>query len=211
MEKTQKYWIIGLGLGAIALAGLVYAYRKEIKKMFKFGCDDSFLFIGDSTSAGSFSYADLFKKECPDARITKIAKSGAKTSWMLDELKKELEQKKYDVITILGGSNDIFGNLSITEAKKNMNEMFELAKKNGARVISISPPSKLYSTTATDKHRKLITEWEEFLKTHPIPGKYIDLAKLVQEEKYFASDKQHITPEAHTVLADEFMNQINFG
>ena len=53
---------------------------------------------------------------CKNPKNKKIAQSGAKTSWMLPKLRSELDINKYDVITILAGSNDIFATLSINDA-----------------------------------------------------------------------------------------------
>jgi lysophospholipase L1-like esterase len=167
------------------------------------------LFIGDSNTAGSTSYADKFMGKCKNPKNKKIAKSGAKTSWMLPELEKELQTNKYDVITILAGSNDIFARLSIKEAKENMNKMLEMAQKHGAKTIVITPPFKGHFSKTTDKHWALIGEWNKFLKDHTIPSKFIDFSKIVQDKELFASDNQHVNSKGHQVLADAYAQTLN--
>jgi hypothetical protein len=215
VDNKTKIWLVGLGAGTLVLGALVIAYNKEVKMFsmggYKFDCSKSYLFIGDSNTAGSTSYADQFMSFCQNPKNKKIAKSGAKTSWMLPELEKELAVNKYDVVTILAGSNDIFARLSINDAKANMDKMFQLAKDNGAKVVSITPPYKGHFPRTTDKHWKLIGEWNEYLRKHPIPSKYIDFSSIVQDKSLFASDNQHVNKTGHGVLKDAFIKTLNIA
>lgn len=210
MDKQNKYWLLGLGAGVLILGGLIFAYQKELKRFF-FGCSKTFLFVGDSNTAGSTSYADKVMAMCNNPKNKKIAKSGAKTSWMLPELENELKANKYDVITILAGSNDIFARLSITEAKENMNKMLELAEKNGAKTVVITPPYKGHFPKTTDKHWALIGEWNKFLENHPLPSKFLDFSKIVQDKSLFRSDNQHVNSEGHQVLADAYVKKLEMA
>lgn len=149
---------------------------------------------------------------CQTTGSRKIAKVGAKTSWMLDQLSNELSKNKYDAVVILSGSNDIFGNLSISDATNNMNTMLDLIKSNGAKSIVINPPSKKYYSNTTDQHRSLINEWSSFLKSHKLPIAFVDFEKISEKDQsLFAGDNIHVNSKGHQLLADEFRKKLNIS
>ena len=199
--------LIGIGISATLVLATVYIMSrfKRIK------CSDSFLFVGDSSTAGSYSYADKFMNWCKNPKNKKIAKSGAKTSWMLSELSSELNNNKYDVVTILAGSNDIFSGTPISESKSNMNKMIRLAKSKGANIVVITPPYKGYLSRTTQKQWSLIKEWNSFLKNHKTPIKFIDFSKIVQDKSLFASDNQHVNSAGHQVLFNAYLKKLNIS
>jgi len=90
-----------------------------------------------------------------------------------------------------------------------MNKMLEMAKKHGAKTIVITPPFKGHYPRTKDKHWKLIGEWNEYLKNHPIPTKFLDFSKIVQDKSLFASDNQHVNSKGHQVLADAYVETLN--
>lgn len=202
----MKYTLIGIGATVLVGATLAYfLFRKRIK------CSSKFLFIGDSNTAGSNSYADVFASKCSNPKNKKIAKSGAKTSWMLRELTNELKRNDYDVVTILGGSNDIFGERSISNAKKNMDMMLRSIKKSGAKAIVVTPPYKGFYPATTQKHWNLIKEWNEYLKSHPIPFKYVPFHSIVKDKSLFLSDGQHVNNAGHRKLAENYSKKLNIS
>ena len=207
MKKNTINILIGLGFSVTVI--LVTAYF--ISKFKKLKCSNSFLFIGDSNTAGSNSYADKFMNYCKNPKNKKIAQSGAKTSWMLPKLRSELDTNKYDVITILAGSNDIFATLSINDAKSNMDKMLILAKSKGAKVIVITPPYKGYFPNTTQQHLDLIREWNDYLKNHKIPTKFIDFSKIVRDKALFKSDNQHVNSQGHQILADAYLKTLKIS
>lgn len=207
MNKKALYTGIAIAAGAaLVVTAAIIIYRRA-----RFSCKNSYLFIGDSNTAGSSSYADKFMQKCNNPKNKKIAKSGAKTSWMLPELEAELKKNKYDVVTILAGSNDIFARLSIKEAKQNMDRMLRMIKDSGAKAVVITPPWKGHLSRTTDKHWALIREWNAYLKAHKIPVAYIDFSNIVQDKSLFASDNQHVNSAGHQVLADAFADKLKVG
>jgi len=207
MKKDTIYTLIGLGIGATFILATAYI----VYRLNKIKCSDSFLFVGDSNTAGSSSYADKFMSKCKNPKNKKIAEVGAKTSWMLSKLSSELKNNKYDVVTILGGSNDIFGGIPISESKSNMDKMLRLAKSKGAKVIVITPPYKGNLSSTTEKQFALIKQWNEFLKNHKIPTKFIDFSKIVQDKSLFAEDNQHVNSKGHQILADAYSKKLNIS
>lgn len=204
----NKFVIGGIILvSAIAVTAITYLTIKKLAK--KDLSKASLLFIGDSTTANSNGYVEKIQAKFPSAKIKKIAKVGEKTDWMLNELKKELATgNKYDVVTFLAGSNDIFSTLRIDKAESNLDEMYSLAKKNGAKVVAITPPNKSFYPNTTDKHRQLISDFDKWIRSNKKVDVFIDLDKLVSKKELFASDFQHINNQGHEILAENYLKKI---
>ncbi len=129
---------------------------------------------------------------------------------MLTQLKNEIAKgNEYDVISALGGSNDIFGDLRIDKAESNLDEMYSLAKKMGAKVVAITPPNKSFFPNTTDKHRQLISDFDKWIKANKKVDIFIDLDKLSNNKNLFASDYQHINNKGHEILANEYLKKIS--
>ena len=195
-----------------AIAGAYFgylAYKKYKDNKKAVGCNASFLFIGDSTMAYSNSFGKKLLKHCPDAKIEIRAKSGQKTDWMVPQLEEALASgKKYDVITILGGSNDIFARLKTDKTKLNLQNMYNMAQQHGAQVVAVTPPNKKFYPRTRDQHRELIRNLWSWIKGNPSVDHFIDLENLVAKENLFASDKQHINDKGHEIVKDEFIKQV---
>lgn len=191
---------ISVVVGAVVLAVIFIRSRK-------ISCSSSMLFIGDSHTAGSWSYADKIMDLCKNKNSRKIAKVGANTTWIAQELDKELQKNKYDLVVILGGSNDIFGSMSIDKAKANMNEMLDQINKAGGKSVVINPPSKKFYSGATQKHMELIKGWTAFLESHKLPIKFINFEKLTQDQDNFAGDMIHINTKGHEKLSNYFVDK----
>ena len=96
------------------------------------------LFVGDSQTKNPDSYANkLIKSGIVTGKV--IAENGLNTKKMLSELKSELKNNKYDIISIMGGGND-GGSNSPDGAISNLTDMYEIVKNSGAEIIAISNP-----------------------------------------------------------------------
>lgn len=204
----NKFIIGGIILvSSIFVAAATYFTIKKLTK--KDLSKGSFLFIGDSTTANTNGYVEKIQSKFPNAKIKKNAKVGAKTDWMLEQLKQELATgNKYDVATFLGGSNNIFGTLRIDKAESDLDEMYSLAKKNGALVVAITPPNKSFFPNTTDKHRQLISDFNKWIKANKKVDVVVDLNNLVDKKELFASDFQHINNKGHEILAENYLKKI---
>jgi lysophospholipase L1-like esterase len=205
----NKKILIGsvIGVSVLAVASITYFILKKYNK--KDLTKGSFLFLGDSTTANSNGYVEKFQKSFPDAKIKKIAESGQKTDWMLTQFKNEIAKgNKYDVVVSLGGSNDIFSSLRIDKAEANLDEIYSLAKKMGAKIIAITPPNKSFFPNTTDKHRQLISDFGKWIKSNKKVDIFIDLDKLSNDKNLFASDYQHINDKGHEILKNEFVKKL---
>jgi hypothetical protein len=171
----------------------------------------SILFIGDSNTEANFSYADQLRKMFPNINIKKIAKAGKQTAWMREELEKELKNNKYDVISILGGSNDIYATGTHKYATLNLDYIYDLAHKNGAKVVAISPPNKDYYTKKTPEKQAALYNLVNFIKDNPKKDYYIDFWTITRDKKFFSAGDGylHAQAPAHKILANEFANKLN--
>lgn len=172
----------------------------------------SILFVGDSNTFYPWSYADQFIANFPKVRSKKLAKIGVKTDWMLTELKKELAKNKYDVVCILGGSNDIYGGSTVEKAKSNLASMFTLVNKSGGWAIGITPPSKKYFTRRkANLDEMLFTLWDWYWSGWAFKntglGRWIDFIEITSDKKYFSWKDGYLHPqkEAHTILLNKLL------
>ncbi len=203
--------IIGsvIGVSVISVAWLTY-FLLNRKGKIKDYSKASYLFLGDSTTANTNGYVEKIQKALPDAKIKKIAEPSQKTGWMLTQLKNEIAKgNKYDVVSTLGGSNNIFGDLRIDKAESDLDEIYSLAKKMGAKVVAITPPNKSFFPNTTDKHRQLISDFDKWIKENKKVDIFIDLDKLSNNKNLFASDYQHINNAGHEILATEYLKKIS--
>ncbi len=201
--------LIGVASAGLITWGFIALHRRMSKVGSKISCNSKFLFIGDSTTAGASSYADKLKENCPDISIKKLAKSGEKTDWMLDQFNEEIKTGvKYDVITILGMSNDIFARQSIDKTKVNLQAMYDKAKQMGAKVVAITAPNKSFYSATKEIHRTLINELTDWIKNNKSVDVFIDLGAMSSDQKLFASDNQHLNGTGHEMLKNEFVKKV---
>lgn len=165
----------------------------------------SILFIGDSNTAASFSYADQLQKQFPNLKIKKIATSGEKTDWMLEQLKKELALNKYDLVAILGGSNDIYALDSITAAQANLTAMYKLVHQYGAKVLAVTPPNHNWYINATAHKQTILQQLVAWIMSNPNADYKINLWDITNDKRFFteADGYLHAQAPAHKILADK--------
>lgn len=205
---------VALTIGILAIAGVTIAIVATRRKPIT--CAAKFLFIGDSNTVISHSYAAQLQKYCPAANIKLLAESGRNTTTMLQTLQAELAAgKKYDVIAILGGSNDLY---APDKVKQNLQAMYGLAKANGARIVAVTPPSKNYirlgqpawggdDYTQLLNNLKSITAWINANKTVDV---VIDWNKITDNKEAFTgTDYQHANSTAHTLLLQQMIKKLS--
>lgn len=215
MTKTNKYIFIGIGV-VVGVTGLtmlgfhLYNMNKVKNAVADAHGVRSILFVGDSNTAANFSYADKLKKQFPYLRVKKIAQNGAKTDWMLSQLKEELAKNKYDVVVVLSGSNDIYATNSIDSAKKNMASMYKVAHDNGSKVLAVAPPNKNWYEKRTEQKQKLLKDLVSWVMSSNADYK-INFWEITNDKKYFTSADGylHAQSPAHTLLAGDVAKELN--
>lgn len=227
-NKLKKQNIITgiIVLAGLSAVGLIYYFTKPNKSKNTFTKDNStkdnstkddgkvksILFIGDSNTVASWSYADQLRKQFPNLKIKKIAKVGKKTDWMKKQLSDELKSgNKYDLVAILGGSNDIYALGKNDSAKINLNEMYKMIRNSGSKVLAITPPNKDFYTKKTDQKQKSLFDLVDWIKGNNNADYKIDFHKITADRKYFSSSDGylHANASAHKILQQQTSNKIN--
>jgi hypothetical protein len=204
--KTKKIIIIGVIVIVILLAVVIYFLRTK-----KLSPVKSILFIGDSNTNANFSYADQLRKKFPGLRINKIAKDGANTRDMFDWLNKELQGSKYDVVVILGGSNDIYGAGRIDVAKASLDAMYKLAHARGSKVLAVTPPNKDFYINKTEQKQALLSDLINWMKSNKNIDFLIDFHEITNNKTFFNSSDGYLHPQAgaHSILASQTAQKLN--
>ena len=173
----------------------------------------SILFIGDSNTVASYSYADKLKNMFPGLSIKKIAQVGEKTDWMYKQLIDELNKSSYDLVAILGGSNDIYALNSIDSAKENLNNMYRFAKSKGSQVLAITPPNKDFYVNKTDQKQVLLDSLNDWIKNNPNKDYFVDFHKITDDKSFFSSADGylHANSNAHDILANQTKQVLNLA
>lgn len=220
MTKKQKIILwISIIVITIGLAFIIYISFKKGKSLRSSkvapSSSTNFLFIGDSLTAYNNSFADQLKLKYPNINIKKIAKVGEKTSWMLSELRNELASgRKYDVITIFGGVNDIYALGSINATKQNLQQMFDISRNTGAKVVALTIiPTSTYNKS-TPKTTQLTSELNQWINSNNSINAIVDVNNILNDgnngtkPQYLQPDTLHITNAGHSQIMADFNNKV---
>lgn len=186
--------------GSLALVGLYVLLTSSTTKKKKL----KLLFVGDSNTDNKYSYADKIKDRFPNIEVKKIAKVGKGTKWMLENLEEDLKNNKYDIITLLGGSNDVYGGVPLQQTKDNILKIKKIIKDSGAKAILVTPPNKrFYSENTLEKLKNLddLIAWEKQQDFDSI----IDFYSMTDKIDLFNPDFRHPNSDAHVILANVFI------
>jgi hypothetical protein len=207
VNQTLKNILISGGF-LLAGVGIVYYFNKSKEKNI-----NSILFIGDSNTVANYSYADKLRQSFPNLKVKKIAKVGEKTDWALRELQKELSENKYDVVAVLIGSNDIYALNSNTEAKQNLDKIYNLIKSKGSKVLAVTPPNKDFYVQRTQKKQELLYDLVDWMRKNKNIDYLVDFHKITADKKYFSSTDGflHANSLAHNILAEQTKTKLNLN
>lgn len=205
--KTKKIIIIGIII-IIVLSIIIYFLYKNTTTSKKV---KSILFIGDSNTNANFSYADQLRQRFPGLVIKKIAQDGSKTDWMFQQLNNELQNNKYDVVAILGGSNDIYGLGKTDGTKKSLDAMYDLSHARGSKVLAVTPPNKDFYTNKTDQKQALLQDLINWMKNNRNIDFFIDFHSITNNKSFFNSSDGYLHPQAgaHSILASQTAQKLN--
>lgn len=207
--NSNKKIITGIVIGGIAVGlAMIYFSKKNKSKGVS-----SILFIGDSNTFANFSYADQLKKSFPNLTVKKISKNGAKTDWMKLQLATELKNNKYDVVAVLGGSNDIYGGQTINFSKNNLDDIYKLIHDKGSKVLAITPPNKDYYVNKTEAKQKMLFDLVGWMKNNKNIDNLIDFHTITANKNFFNSSDGylHANSSAHKLLADKTKQELNLA
>lgn len=217
MDKRGFIIIISIvGIAIIIVLYKIFSLKKgkSLPTSDKVDCTKSFLFIGDSLTASDQSYANQLSSVCPGINIKKIAVVGKQTDWMLDQLTSELANNKYDVISIWGGVNDIYARNSISGAESNLQQMYDMAKSSGAKVVALTViPTRTYNIS-TDKTVSLTNELNKWILSNSTPDAIVNVNSLVNDgndgtkAEYLLPDTLHLNASGQNVVMNDFAKKV---
>lgn len=161
------------------------------------------LFVGDSLSSEpGFTWNYLLAKKHSDWDSTHIAQRGKITKWMKDEVSKELKNKKYDIVFVYGGTNDIFNGLGGNSAKSNLEKIIGMVADQGGKTYIYSGYDAKSMSEKLGKKRDDMIKFQESLEN--LSGSnFIVIPPTPLNSNEFASDKSHITGGAHSKMAND--------
>lgn len=221
MMNKQSWIGIGIGLAFLATAGalLLAGRTKKGARLLGLGrrssCKSRFLFVGDSLTATDASFADQLRSVCPSIEHKKIAAVGKKTDWMLERLREELSKgKKYDVITIWGGVNDIYAGVPTATIKSNLQAMYNMADKTKAKVVAMTIIPTATYTKSSDAIIRKTNDINKWIRDNDKVDRIVDVNKALNDgrggtrQEYLMSDTLHINPTGQRVIMKEYNRRI---
>lgn len=187
------------------------------------------LFVGDSntasTSGGKFYGWWIQKLLQNRVNIERVAKGGEGTQWMIDNLGPHLAGKNkgyYSIITILGGSNDIWGGRDFEYTKTRIETLVRMAEEHGARAVVVSPPSKEFLPDVVkglDWTKPKLAELKKFVdwEKQTYGDRFVNFNWITSpaggaKVSDFESDGRHLRPQPkHEELAKHWIQKIYWG
>jgi lysophospholipase L1-like esterase len=226
MKRVWIYFIIIVVLILLVIVNQLLTISSSVRKAARFiettenfqrhdsGAKKKILVIGDSTAVGigssdsKYSIAGRFGEEYKDYHIETIATRGYKLHQFIPFPR--TINKKYDLILIQLGANDILRRTSYNEVEAQLETILKEAHKRSDNVvilhsgnIGLSPMFKFpfdhYITHRTRKVRDIYLELCK--KTDTV---YVDLFREKDKDlfstdvkKYYAPDRLHLTDEGY--------------
>lgn len=178
----------------------------------------SVLVIGDSTGYGTGaskpedSVAGRLSKDFPHASIENRSINGLKISGAISILERVHEEDRYHVVLLQIGGNDVLYFSSQEEVRREMRELFALAKKHSDNVVMMST-GDIGTAPAFGPllsffyHRRTLSFREMFMEEAKKAGvQYVDLYVEKKDDpfaldpwKYHSSDGLHPTSAGYAL------------
>jgi len=171
------------------------------------------MFVGDSHSAGpEWTWNYLIAKDHPEWDVTQLAVGGKTTKWMLQNLTTKLNEKKYDLVFIYGGANDVMSPQPISTPIGNIQKMVDLVNGQGGKAIvltgfdseSIFNPEKVSTTRYCDRECMIGFKPKRVKYQVDLPNSItgaIIIPKLVGDISW-STDGVHVGSAKHKLMKD---------
>ena len=177
------------------------------------------MFVGDSHSDGQgYTWNYDLEKQHPEWNVTHIVKGGKTTEWMLENMLPELTKKHYDLVFILGGTNDVMSPLPIETPINNIQKMVNAVNTQGGKAIvvigfdseSIMDVNKLRTTKYCDKEclKKFKPKRVEFQRKLESSIQNATIVPPLVGDYTWANDGIHVGGSKHKLLSSTVENYI---
>jgi|688.fasta_scaffold163465_3 peptidoglycan hydrolase-like protein with peptidoglycan-binding domain len=187
------------------------------------------LFVGDSLSSGpgyTWNYK-LANRHLGEWNSDHLVEGGKPTSWMLEHLERKLNQKKYDLVFIYGGTNDMLSLTSISQAIGNINKMVKLVEEQGGKAIVFAGydaesvmsekrfskggnlrPTKYCNEDCMLRGRSRMIEFQKALLSGVKGEDVLVISKMPGGSPSWAGDGTHVNGTVHDKMADYINDKI---
>lgn len=187
------------------MASLVHS---KIKDAFAGVKKPKVLFVGDSQTADDESYAYQLLRS---GKLHKDSQNKAVWGKKTDEIMKQLNSAlnsgiKFDIINIMGGGNNAGDKDEGSQAKSDLQSMYNIAKKHGAIVVAISNPNKNW-TKKDIKVKKTNNKIADFVNKKPSNTDIIINANEFKVNAY-KKDRVHLNAIANTALKNHWVKKV---
>ncbi|MEB8431111.1 arylesterase [Cocleimonas sp. KMM 6892] len=157
------------------------------------------LAFGDSLTSGvgvkpENSYPSVLAR-LTGRQVVNAGISGEVTADGLARLAAVIEKTNPELMILLEGGNDILRNKSLSETKKNLSAMINLAKAEGIQVVLVGVPKKQLFSDAAPLYSELAEE-------HRVPLEAEIISSLIRKPK-FKSDSVHFNEAGYSKMAEE--------
>lgn len=170
------------------------------------------LFLGDSQTAASYSYAnELIKSGEVTGKV--VATPGASTYVIRDMLRDEMLKigstgEKYDAVSIMAGGNDAWRDQP-TAAIENLKAMYQTIKNAGMKVIALSNPTKqLIDNPKKYPSNEMIASWVESGGDGLIDAVVPVNSKTKSSLSAFGPDRIHLSGPGHAIVKSLWKNSV---
>lgn len=161
------------------------------------------LFLGDSQTAASYSYANSLIN---DGTVTgKVVSQGGASTYVLRQMLRDelMKGEKYDAVSILAGGNDAWRD-DPRAAIDNLKSMYQTIKNAGMKVIAVSNPTKKFAESPGSSKKKYpsndeIASWVEAGGDGLIDSIVPLNSRTKDTLTAFSGDKIHLSGAGHAV------------
>ena len=172
------------------------------------------LFLGDSLTEGygiqkKYAYPEkiksILKNKAIESKILNGGVSGSTTASGKSRLRWFLKAKP-EVMVLALGANDGLRGIKVSESKKNLLEIIELAQKNNIKILLCGmqvPPN--YGKSYADDFQKMFKDLAKKYKLEFMPFLLKDIAG---EKKLNIEDGVHPNEKGHQVLAENLVSYL---
>lgn len=194
---THYKHALGISVALLLMALLLQACgdKKSLSRVSESGV---ILAFGDSLTSGvgvnpENSYPSVLSK-LSGKKVVNAGISGEMTKQGLARLAKVFDENNPELMILLEGGNDILRNQNLSETKKNLSAMINLAKQQGVQVVLVGVPKKQLFSDSAPLYLELAEQHKLILESELI-------ASLIRKPK-FKSDSVHFNKAGYYKMAE---------
>lgn len=211
--NMNTYKILVIACIIVALIIVIILTRPYWMRLFspKLSCSANILYAGDSLTVSSSSYADHVATHCKSVTLPqKLAKTGERTSWLVENLPSRLSPS-INAVSVWMGLNDIYAHRNIESTKLNLQKIYDMIHKNGSKVIALTIPRTLGYPLSDSDTRRLTEELNHWIRNNSSVDILVDAEKILSRgtsttlSEFLNIDKLHVNSTGNWYIFEEFI------